>query len=479
MITVLLCALTALGRDGAAQSEVIANNGDPALGRRERWDSAALARNIRGVNYVPSYARNDVQTWMDYDPAVVDLELGYAEKLRLNTVRVFLQFAVYESDPGLFMERFEDFLTLCDGHGIRMMPVLFDSCFGEFPDLENYRDKDWMANPGQNRLQPKHWPSLQEYVQDLVGRHSDDRRIVMWDIMNEPLATSFNAPEDQQLIWSFVDHFIGYVREQNPVQPLTVGCAFSVELPRLVRKVDVLAFHNYGRNLKEDIAGVKGLGARHGKPIVCNEVVGRPHQPFSFAMPILREEEIGWCFWELMIGRTQFSRGAYPYQGLVYPDGTCLDAHEIAHVADVTVEEARMLFRERPRPRLTEDGVTFNGFWTRWTGDGPEGGRLFFSTDPDSTAEWTFEGDRVDMVHKIGPDCGIALITIDGAPASQPAIDTYSAQVEWNHRSLLADGLPSGQHTIRVSPAGRKYARSSNYYIQIVGFSNIAEEMGE
>ena len=54
---------------------------------------------LRGANYVPSYARNDVQTWMDYDPAVVDRELGYAEKLKLNCVRVFLQVAVYERDP--------------------------------------------------------------------------------------------------------------------------------------------------------------------------------------------------------------------------------------------------------------------------------------------------------------------------------------------------------------------------------------------
>ena len=65
------------------------------------------------ANYVPSYARNDVQTWMDHDPAVVDRELGYAERMKLNTVRVFLQYAVYEHDPKLFLERFEGFLGLC------------------------------------------------------------------------------------------------------------------------------------------------------------------------------------------------------------------------------------------------------------------------------------------------------------------------------------------------------------------------------
>jgi hypothetical protein len=39
--------------------------------------SAAVAEDfsgMRGANYVPSYARNDVQLWMDYDPAVVDRE---------------------------------------------------------------------------------------------------------------------------------------------------------------------------------------------------------------------------------------------------------------------------------------------------------------------------------------------------------------------------------------------------------------------
>ena len=34
---------------------------------------------MRGANYVPSYAQNDVQTWMEYDAKVVDRELGYAK----------------------------------------------------------------------------------------------------------------------------------------------------------------------------------------------------------------------------------------------------------------------------------------------------------------------------------------------------------------------------------------------------------------
>jgi hypothetical protein len=46
------------------------------------------------ANYVPSYSRNPVQTWRDYDGATVLRELGYAQALGLNAVRVFLHMCV-------------------------------------------------------------------------------------------------------------------------------------------------------------------------------------------------------------------------------------------------------------------------------------------------------------------------------------------------------------------------------------------------
>ena len=432
-------------------------------------DAATDFSDMRGANYVPSYARNDVQIWMDYDRSVIDRELGYAERLKLNTVRVFLQYAVYEQDPKLFLERLENFLSLCGKHQIRMMPVVFDSCFGEFPDLVRYRDKDWMACPGQNRLGPDHWPKLKQYVSDVVGSHKDDPRIVMWDVMNEPTCTSFNKPDDQRLIWAFLDHFLDYVRQQQPVQPLTVGVEHSSLIPKVLAKIDVLCLHNYRQDLREDIRQVQALSRQHGKPAIINEVVGRPQQPFSYVMPILREEKIGWCFWELMLGKTQFSRAAFPYQGLVYPDGTCFDAREVALVAGIDIEEAQRLFPQRPRPKLQEDGMTFEGFWTRWTGAGPDQGRLFYATDTESTATGTFEGTAVDLIHKIGPDCGIARITIDGRPAPPPDLDTYSPDVEWNHRTRVASGLTPGRHVVQVTPTGKKDDRSTNVYVQIVG----------
>ena len=306
---------------------------------------------LRGANYVPSYARNDVQTWMDYDPAVVDRELGYAAKLKLNCVRVFLQVAVYERDPKRFLDNFESFLSLCEKHHLQMMPVIFDSCFGEFPDLEKYRDKDWMACPGQNRLGPEHWPALQKYVADIVGNHRADQRIVMWDVMNEPYVTSFNSEADRRSIHTFLGQALEMTRRQQPRQPLTIGWeswSLAVEPKQYADKVDVIAFHNYTPELRDAVRSAQAGGRNLGKPVVINEVVGRPHQSFQLAMPILREEKIGWCFWELMLGKTQFTRDyESPYQGLIFPEGTSHNVAEVAAVMDISPEEAARLFPQR------------------------------------------------------------------------------------------------------------------------------------
>ncbi len=426
-------------------------------------------RDLRGANYVPSYARNDVQLWMDFDPVVIDRELGYAAKLKLNCVRVFLQFATYEADPKKFLGKFEQCLILCDNHRIQMMPVLFDSCFGDFPDLKEYRDKDWMAGPGQNRLGAEQWPCMEQYVRDIVGGHKQDRRIVMWDVMNEPTCTRFyEQPSEKKRIHQFLWHFLDFVKGLQPSQPTTVGLMSSEEIPLVIDKIGVVSFHNYTPGLREDIRQARAMADRVGKPVVINEVVHRPEQPFELAMQILTEERIGWVFWELMLGKTQFSRGDHPIQGLLYPDGTCRDAGEITAVLGIDIDQAVRLFPERPRPVVTEDGIRYEGFWTRWNGNGPRKDRLFYSTSPRDKAILSFSGSRVALVHKIGPDCGIVQIGLDSDPNWKKVIDTYSPDVEWNHVTELVSGLSEGPHIIYLIPTGRNNPQSSNCYVQIV-----------
>ena len=73
-------------------------------------------------------------------------------------------------------------------------------------------------------------------------------------------------------------------------------------------------------------------GRLYGKQVILNEFVGQPHQPIERAIPIASQQRIGWVFWELMIGKTQFTQGNAPYQGHIYPDGTCRSAREVAAI---------------------------------------------------------------------------------------------------------------------------------------------------
>jgi len=65
-----------------------------------------------GVNFLPSTAVNDVEMWQaeNFDAATIERELSWARGLGFNTVRVFLNYVVWEAD-GL-KQRFDRFLAI-------------------------------------------------------------------------------------------------------------------------------------------------------------------------------------------------------------------------------------------------------------------------------------------------------------------------------------------------------------------------------
>jgi hypothetical protein len=132
--------------------------------------------------------------------------IGYARQLKLNTVRVFLNVAVFEKQPGKFLAELETFLGFCDKHHVRAMPVLFDSCFDpQEVDVNNYRGKNWIPSPGFGRLGKEDWPAMEEFIAAVVGKHRADKRIVLWDVMNEPESThQWAKPDGKKKIVEFV-----------------------------------------------------------------------------------------------------------------------------------------------------------------------------------------------------------------------------------------------------------------------------------
>ncbi len=461
---------------------------------------------MRGANYVPSYARNDIQQWMEYDSAVIDRELGYAEWLKLNTVRVFLNVAVFEKQPEKFLADFENFLTLADKHGIKVMPVIFDSCLDpQEVDVNNYKGKNWIPSPGFPRLGDKDWPTMEKFIVAVVGKHRDDKRVVMWDVMNEPESTGFNwrNPEGKDKIVEFVRRALKRVKDEKPVQPLGIGWAYPNNIEIAADLSDVLIMHCYAdpKGLEHNLGKLKEMGKLLNKPVIINEFLARPRQRAEKALPVISREKVGWCFWELMIGSTQFAEEktrypGIPFQGNLYPDGTCFlpselaailnpegftgDAAEIARKAGfVPSAKVPKEFLEKPNAievlkPFTDESVTFCPRWTKRQGGGQFGKSLWFTADRGDTASKEVAGTTIELVFKHGPDCGIAAVTIDGKPAAIPEIDTYSKTVEWNVKTMVAKNLSSEKHTVVVTVTGRKAPAASQCLVQLVNIAGSA-----
>lgn len=52
-----------------------------------------------GANFIPSSAINQLEMWQErtFDPATIQRELGYAQKIGMNVVRVFLHDLLWEN----------------------------------------------------------------------------------------------------------------------------------------------------------------------------------------------------------------------------------------------------------------------------------------------------------------------------------------------------------------------------------------------
>ena len=266
-----------------------------------------------GCNFLPSTAVNDVEMWRQptFDAKTIDRELGWAQGLGFNTVRVFLNFVVWREDPRGLKKRLAEFLRIADRHGIAVMPILFDDCnfAGRVAAAEKQPDpvpgvhnSQWVSSPPLTMVTNRAtWPPLEHYVKDLVGTFGQDRRIVIWDLYNEPgigMGTQSQALVEATFAWA---------REMKPVQPLTMGAWTDFSSPfqrRLMELSDLVSFHGY--DPVPEIETKLKLCAANGRPVICTEwLVRRNGNAFEQLLPLFKGRKIGCWNWGLVAGRTQ------------------------------------------------------------------------------------------------------------------------------------------------------------------------------
>jgi hypothetical protein len=78
-----------------------------------------------GANFVPSDAINELEMFQaaTFNPALIDKELGMAESIGMNTMRVFLQDQLWQQDADGFKHRLDVFLGIAAKHHIRPSPA--------------------------------------------------------------------------------------------------------------------------------------------------------------------------------------------------------------------------------------------------------------------------------------------------------------------------------------------------------------------
>jgi hypothetical protein len=282
-----------------------------------------------GSNFIPSTAINELEMWQadTFDLATIDRELGWAEGLGMNTMRVFLHNLAWQQDPKGFLDRMEKFLEVADRHHIRIMFVLLDSVWDPYPKVGKQREpkphvhnSGWLQAPGAEILKDRsRWEKeLKPYVMGVVGHFHKDKRVLMWDVMNEPDNENppykgQELPNKAELATALLKEEWKWVREANPEQPLTSGVwrddwSDPVKLSDTARfqleNSDVISFHSY--DPPEVTARRMAPLRRYHRPIVCSEYMARPMgSTFQAVLPLLKRENIGAYNWGFVSGKSQ------------------------------------------------------------------------------------------------------------------------------------------------------------------------------
>ena len=280
-----------------------------------------------GANFVPSDAINQLEMFQaaTFNPALNDKELGMAESIGMNTMRVFLQDQLWAQDPEGFRQRLDTFLNIAAKHHIRPLLVLFDSCWEtdphlgpQHPPIPGVHNSGWVQSPGKQRLlDPAYEPQLKSYVQGVVGAFAKDNRILGWDVWNEPDNRGGDREKDVAAKVTRVDELLpkafAWARSMHPVQPLTSGVwtgdwmhpeAESATTKIQLAESDVISFHSYDWPEVFE-ARIKGLLSLH-RPVFCTEYMARGNgSTFDTILPIAKQYHVAAINWGFVAGKTQ------------------------------------------------------------------------------------------------------------------------------------------------------------------------------
>lgn len=341
----------------------------------ERWSvEKAIAWQQRvgyqaGVNFIPSTADNELEMFQDatWDPKTIDRELSWAANTGFNTIRVFLHHILWQEDSQAFIKRVDEFLGMADKYGITTTLVLLDSCWNAYPmagtqpePIPGVHNSQWVQCPGYDIVHDTEAfkSVVLPYVTGMVSAFKDDKRVLAWDVWNEPN----NSGYANDLIGPLLKLTFSAIRTIEYTQPLTTPIWQGVDDTVYSRfndlqlvLSDVFSFHNYAdaTQLEACIARIRLVDAT--RPIICTEYMARTAgSTFEPHLDIMRQNNVFAYNWGLVSGRTQT---IYPWSTTTTPateepaiwfhdifraDGTPFNASEISYIQSILLPKTKV-----------------------------------------------------------------------------------------------------------------------------------------
>ncbi|MES2874277.1 MAG: glycoside hydrolase family 2 TIM barrel-domain containing protein [Bacteroidota bacterium] len=294
---------------------------------------------INGANFIPSTAINQLEMWQEetFDPQTIDRELGWAENLGFNTMRVYLHSLAYKQDPDGFKNRMAQYLTIANKHNIKTIFVFFDDCWnkmgkiGKQPaPLTGIHNSGWVQDPGDPaHTETENFPALEKYVKDVMTHFANDNRILLWDLYNEP-GNSGKLESSLPLLIKVFE----WARSADTDQPISAGL-WRWDFEKLntfqIANSDVITYHDY--ESPEWHKRVVMMLKTHDRPLICTEYMARTkNSTFANTLPMLKAQNVGAINWGLVAGKTNtiyawdtpLKDGSQPlewFHDIFWPDG--------------------------------------------------------------------------------------------------------------------------------------------------------------
>jgi hypothetical protein len=262
---------------------------------------------IRGANYRGAAATNTTDYWRHYNAAETERDLTYADRLKLNQLRVFVNDASWQAGKAAFRKNLVDLARACNRHRIGLMITVGDT--------QTFINDDGAINRGH----------IRGLVKELVKAIGREPALAFWDASNEPDYNAGGAPPDRQEKRFEIARLIAATFHALDQQtPVTIGVACERNMEALADAVDVLSFHDYLPNraaISNDLVRAKAFAAKTGKQVIDTETgcIARAN-PYDVTLEEHGKAHVGWYIWELMITKRWGD-----VHGVFYPDGTVRD----------------------------------------------------------------------------------------------------------------------------------------------------------